>query len=270
MNKTRSGTGRTGQRIVVGLLALWILVALGAPVLAPHSPRDQNLDARFLPMFADGHPLGTDSLGRDVLSRLLFGARAALVVGFGTIGIALGLGTVLGVLGLRRGVHRIISPIMDSVLAVPTILLSLTIIAAFGPGQTQVVFSLGIVFTPLFYRVVRSQVLRASAEGWVEVARVIGTPPARTVFRHILPQVVPSILVQGTSLFSLAISLEASLSFLGFGAQPPETSWGLMLQDARDYLLTAWYLAIPPGVFLAVVVLCLNLVGDMVAEKSRT
>lgn len=262
--------GAAGLRVLVAILGLWTLAGLLAPIIAPKDPQTQDLDARFMPPFSKDFPLGSDSLGRDVLSRLLFGARAALVVGFGTIGISLSLGTLLALLGLNPIAHRVMATVMDSVLSIPTILLSLTIIAAFGPGQIQVVLSLGIVFTPLFYRVARSQILRAREEGWYEVSRVLGTPGTTAVWRHIMPQVYPALLIQGTSLFSLAISLEASLSFLGFGAQPPEASWGLMLQEAREYLLSAWFLAIPPGLFLALVVLCLNLLGDRLAEVFRT
>jgi ABC-type dipeptide/oligopeptide/nickel transport system permease subunit len=175
------------------------------------------------------------------------------------------LGGLAGSFGGR--VEGFISLVTDAILAVPTVLLAIALVAVLGSGQLQMVISLGVVFTPVITRLVRSEVKKAKNEGWVVASRVLGTPGFRAFRLHILPQVGPAVAIQASSLFSLAISLEASLSFLGIGSQPPEASWGLMLQEARNYLLTHGSLALAPGICLALVVLVLNLLGDLIAES---
>lgn len=251
-------------------LVCWILLALFTEQLAPHDPNLQNLSLRFALPGTPGHVLGTDSLGRDVLSRLLFGFRTAALVGFGSLSLSLVLGSsfALIVSFLPTKIEHLVSFLNDSILAIPTVLLSLSIIAALGPGQFQIILSLGIVFTPFLYRVILAELRKAKMEGWVLAAQVLGTPWYRVFAWHLVPQVLPVLLVHVTSLFSLAISLEASLSFLGVGSQPPQASWGLMLQEARSFLFTASRLAFIPGFVLAVSVLALNTLGDSISRIS--
>ena len=249
-------------------LLVWILLSLFVEQIAPHDPNQQNLSLRFGLPGTPGHLLGTDSLGRDVLSRVLFGYRTAALVGFGSLilSLMLGAGFALVVSFLPPKMEHLFSFFNDSILAIPTVLLSLSIIAALGPGQFQIILSLGIVFTPFLYRVMLAELRRAKQEGWVLAAQVLGTPWYRVLAWHLLPQVLPVLLVHVTSLFSLAISLEASLSFLGVGSQPPQASWGLMLQEARNFLFTASRLAIIPGIVLALSVLALNTLGDSISR----
>lgn len=249
-------------------LGIWVVMGTFAYQIAPHDPNMQNLSLRFASPGTADHLLGTDSLGRDVFSRLIHGYRTAGVVGFGSLSLSLLLGSGFAVIAgfLPARGEKIFSFLNDSVLAIPTVLLSLSIIAALGPGQFQIILSLGIVFTPFLYRVILAEMRKAKAEGWVLAAQVLGTPWYRVMFWHILPQILPVVLVHVTSLFSLAVSLEASLSFLGVGSQPPQASWGLMLQEARNFLFTAGRLAVFPGLVLAISVLALNTLGDSISR----
>ncbi|WP_052078578.1 ABC transporter permease [Spirochaeta lutea] len=279
--RSRSKTGKNrvaAAGLVITIVTLWLTTAIFAGVLAPFDPWEQHLEARFAPpgtvvpgTAGEIFILGTDSLGRDILSRLMHGARAALTVGLGALGISLVVGGVLGGLAGSAGgrVDDAVSLLSDSVLAIPTVLLAIALVSVLGSGQGQMVLSLGVVFTPVITRVVRSEVRLANEAGWMLASRVLGTPALRAFSSHIVPQVGPAVAIQASSLFSLAISLEASLSFLGIGSQPPQASWGLMLQEARNYLLTHGNLALAPGLCLATVVFALNLLGDLIAESYK-
>jgi ABC-type dipeptide/oligopeptide/nickel transport system permease subunit len=157
--------------------------------------------------------------------------------------------------------------LMDSVLSFPTVLLAITMVAVFGYGITQVMLAVGVIYSPVFARIVRAEALSLSGETYVVASRALGTTPLRTIVLHIIPNMVPRLLVQGSATFALAVVIEASLSFLGLGAQPPTASWGLMLKDARSYLLQAPWLAVFPGVAIGLTVFCFNYLGDVLAER---
>lgn len=249
-------------------LILLVLIALLAPVLAPHPPYQQHLDARFQKPFTQGFLLGTDSLGRDVLSRLMYGGRSAFIVGLVSTGIALIIGATVGILASYgpRWMDSLFMLLMDGLLAMPTILMAVAIVAVFGYGLVQVMLAMGIVFSPLIARLMRAELKKASGQDFVEAEILVNTPGPEIFFTAILPQVFPPLLVQLTSLFAAAITIEASLSFLGIGIQPPGSSWGIMLDNARDYLISAPWLAFPPGIALALAVYSLNTLGDHIND----
>jgi ABC-type dipeptide/oligopeptide/nickel transport system permease subunit len=250
-------------------LALLVFAAAAAPLISPSSPTEQFLSSRLHAPFTGGWILGTDELGRDVLSRLIYGARPLLIVGSVSVGIALSAGLVLGITAAFRGrlLDGLLMLLLDGILSFPTVLLAITVVSLFGYGLPQVMAAIGIVFTPAFARIARAQTKSLLTEGFVESARALGTRRLKIVMRHILPNMLPDIIVQATLLFAMAILVEASLSFLGLGVQPPEPSWGLMLKDARNYLFQAPHLAFFPGLALAATVFSLNFAGDVFAEK---
>ncbi len=256
------------SRIGIAMLALVIAAALLGPALSPYSPVRQNLERRFESPGAPGHVLGTDEFGRDVATRLVWGARSA----FTTAGTGVLLAAAVGLpLGLAAGLERrvlgpLIMLLVDAMLSFPGILLAVALIAVLGSGAIQVSIALGIMFAPLFARTVRAETLSVSQEGYVDVSRGLGTPAHRTVAMHILPNVMPNVLVIATSSFALCITIEAALSFLGLGSQPPTPTWGLMLREARNYLHVAPHLAILPGVVLGLSVYGLNTLGDTLSR----
>ncbi|TVQ39558.1 MAG: ABC transporter permease [Spirochaetaceae bacterium] len=262
----------TAARVVLWCTLLYIgtlaLVAIAAPLIAPADPLVQNIPARFSSPGTAGYPLGADDFGRDVLSRIIFGARAALLVGLVSVGIALLLGLVTGLAaGLLEGpVDSALMLLMDAVLSFPTVLLAITVVSVFGYGLPQVMAAIGVIFSPLFARIVRAETLTLKQEPYVMSAHALGTPLRRIVSVHLLPNMLPKIVVQCTVTFALAIVIEASLSFLGLGAQPPQPSWGLMLRSARNYLLDAPWLAFYPGLAIGLTVFSFNLLGDLLNE----
>ncbi|NBB90611.1 MAG: ABC transporter permease subunit [Spirochaetes bacterium] len=253
----------------VGFVVLLVVSAIAAPLIAPFDPVAQDLDARLVGPAEGGHPLGTDDFGRDVASRLIYGSRSTLVVGFTSVGIALAFGLVIGLAsGLSEGlIDSALMLLMDAVLSFPTVLLAVTVVSVFGYGIMQVMMAVGVIFTPVFARLVRAETLAVKAEEYVEASRALGSPLRRTISMHILPNVLPKIIVQASITFALAIVIEASLSFLGLGTQPPNPSWGLMLKDARNYLLRAPWLALYPGIAVALTVLSLNIIADALSER---
>ncbi len=256
------------SRIGITILALVIIAAVLGPMVSPYSPVRQNLERRFESPGASGHILGTDEFGRDVATRLVWGARSA----FMTAGSGVLLAAVIGLpLGLVAGLERrvlgpVIMLLVDAMLSFPGILLAVALIAVLGSGAFQVSIALGIMFAPLFARTVRAETLSVSQEGYVDVSRGLGTPVRRTVAMHILPNVMPNVLVIATSSFALCITIEAALSFLGLGSQPPTPTWGLMLREARNYLHVAPHLAVLPGLLLGVSVYGLNTFGDALSR----
>lgn len=250
-------------------LVVLVAAAAAAPLVAPFDPFTQDLGARFVAPGVEGHPLGTDDFGRDVASRLIYGARATLTVGFTAVGIALSLGLVIGLsAGLSEGLpDSALMLVMDAVLSFPTVLLAITVVTIFGYGLAQVMVAVGVIFTPVFARLVRAETLAVKREEYVEASRALGSPPLRTIRLHILPNVLPQIVVQASITFALAVVIEASLSFLGLGTQPPNPSWGLMLKDARNYLLRAPGLALYPGIAVALTVLSLNIIADRLSNR---
>lgn len=263
---------RKAQRLLFSLASLYLLVlvalAIAAPLVSPYSPTEQFLDRRF---HAPGpqHFLGTDNLGRDILTRIIYGSRSALLVGVVTVSVALLLG---GVIGLIAGmgpsvVDTALMLLMDSVLSFPTILLAITVVSFMGYGLVQVMLALGIISSPIFARLIRAETLSIKNEGYIEASRALGTGPVKIVVKHIIPNITSKVIVQCSLTFAQAVVVESSLSFLGVGIQPPAASWGLMLKDARNYLVQAPWMAIYPGLCLALTVLSFNIIGDYLSER---
>jgi peptide/nickel transport system permease protein len=255
---------------VVGLLlaVLVVVVALAAPVLAPHNPITTDFAAGLKPPGTPGHPLGTDQLGRDLLSRVLYGARIALFIGFCTVLLTALVGGLLGLLaGFFEGWSgAVLMRIADVQLSFPFILLALTINAIVGLGLRNIIISLSAAGWVVYARVVRGEVLSVKQRDYVQAAAALGMSRARTLFAHVLPNVAPSIIVVASLQFSQFIVAEAAISFLGFGVQPPTPAWGSMLSESRDFLYVAWWLAAFPGAALALTALGINLVGDWLRD----
>ncbi len=242
--------------------------AIAAPLVAPHSPTNQNLERRFSAPDSI-NVLGTDNFGRDILSRIIYGSRSALVVGIVSASIAVIIGMTVGLIaGLgSKWIDNLLMLLMDSLLSFPTILLAITVVSFFGYGLVQVMSAIGIIYSPVFARLVRAETLAIKTESYIEASRALGTPVVKRVFIHIIPNLLGKVIVQLTITFALAIVIEASLSYLGLGTQPPTPSWGLMLKDAKNYLIQAPWMAIYPGLALAFTVFAFNLIGDTLAEK---
>jgi len=249
------------------------VVALAAPWIAPYDPIAMNLSERFLPPNLGGgqgdmHPCGTDQMGRDVLSRLFYGARVSLVIGLTTVVVSGTIGVLLGLVAGYFGglVGDLIMRIADVQESFPFLALAIVVVALLGPGLRNTVIVLGVGGWVLFARVVRGDVLGVREKDYVLAARALGVADLRIMFRHILPNVVSAVIVLATFAFSLMIITEASLSFIGLGVQPPAPSWGRMLGDGRDYLAVAWWLPTFPGLFIMLTVLGANLLGDCLRD----
>ncbi len=250
------------------VIALFVLVAVFAPWLAPYGPLEQDVRNAFEPPSTD-HLFGTDELGRDVLSRLIYGARISLQAAVLAVAVALALGLLPGVLaGYARGwVDTIVSRVTDTFMSFPPLLLAIAIVGVFGPGLTNAMFAIGIIFAPRFVRISRASVLVVREETFIEASRSIGSSRTFIVTRRVLPNILSPLLVQITLSLGLAMLAEASLSFLGLGVQPPEASWGAMVGRSFRYLSQSPYLVVFPGAAIAFVVLAFNLLGDNVRDS---
>ena len=250
---------------VFGLIvvAVFVLVALLAPWVAPYDPIETSWSRIRRPP-SELHWFGTDENGRDVLSRVIWGARASLMAGVISVLGAVLIGVPIGLLaGLSGGwVDALISRIADAMLSVPFLILAIALAAFLGPALENAMLAIAITASPVFVRLARGMALDAVSTDWVEAAKALGNPPWRTALVHVLPNIVPPLLVQGTLAIAEAIIAEASLSFLGLGQQPPAPSWGSMLNSAQRFLDNAPWLAIAPGAAIFLVVLAFNLVGD--------
>ena len=245
------------------IISILVLLAISAPLVSPYDPIATSWSAvRKAPTWQ--HPMGTDENGRDVLSRVVFGARASLLAGVVSVLIAAGIGVPLGLLaGFAGGwVDGIIGRVVDAMLACPFLILAIALAALLGPALTNVMIAIGITAAPVFVRVARGATMDAATHDYVEAARATGNPPWRVALRHVLPNIVPPVLVQATLAIAAAIIAEASLSFLGLGQQPPAPSWGSMLNSAQRFLNQAPWLAVFPGAAIFLAVLAFNLVGD--------
>ena len=245
------------------VVVAFVLVALLAPWIAPYDPIETSWSRiRKPPSWA--HPFGTDENGRDVLSRLIWGARASLMAGVISVLGAVAIGVPLGLLaGLAGGwLDAVISRVADAMLSVPFLILAIALAAFLGPALENAMLAIAITASPVFVRLARGMALEAKSTDWVEAARALGNPPWRTAFVHVLPNIVPPLLVQSTLAIAESIIAEASLSFLGLGQQPPAPSWGSMLNSAQRFLDDAPWLAVAPGLGIFLVVLAFNLVGD--------
>lgn len=254
---------RKGAMVGLGLIAAFILLAISAPLVAPYDPIKTSWAlVRKAPSAA--HWFGTDDLGRDVLARVIYGARASLMAGAISVVIALAIGVPIGMLAGYRGgfIDALISRITDAMLACPFLILAIALAAFLGPSLGNAMIAIGISATPIFVRLTRGEVLSVKVEEYVEAARSVGDTDLQIALRHILPNIMPALLVQATLSVAAAIIAEAALSFLGLGQQPPAPSWGSMLNAAQRFLTNAPWMAIWPGLAIFLVVLSLNLLGD--------
>jgi len=249
------------------VLAVTVVVALAAPVVAPHDPLRQDL-GNALARPGRAHWLGTDNVGRDVLSRVIWGTRVSLAAGFVSVALAALSGSLLGIVAGYAGgrVEGLIMRLMDAVLSFPPLVLALALGAVLGAGLGGVLVALGVVYTPTFARLMRGQVLAVKARDYVEAARALGAPAWRVAWQHVLPNAATPIVVQASLSVAFAILAEASLSFLGLGIQPPEASWGSMINAGRGYLQQAPWIVFAPGAALFVTVVGLNFLGDAVRD----
>jgi peptide/nickel transport system permease protein len=245
------------------VVLLFVAVALAAPLVAPFDPIQTSWTAIRKPP-GDLYPLGTDEVGRDVLSRVIWGARASLLAGVISVMIALGIGVPIGLLAGYAGgwVDQFIGRVTDAMLACPFLILAIALAAFLGPSLGNAMIAIGVSATPIFVRLTRGQVLSVKVEDYVEAARAVGLAHVRIAARHVLPNVLPPVIVQATLAIAAAIIAEASLSFLGLGQQPPAPSWGSMLNSAQRFLIQAPWMAIWPGLAIFLVVLAFNLLGD--------
>lgn len=254
---------RRGAMLGLAIVLVFILIAVFAPVISPQDPLQTSWSAvRKAP--SAQYLLGTDEIGRDVLSRVIWGARASLLAGLVSVCIAMALGVPIGLLAGYLGgwVDGLISRLTDSMLAVPFLILAIALAAFLGPSLTNAMIAIGVSSTPIFIRLTRGQVLAVKVEDFVEAARAVGNSHWRIALRHILPNILPPLIVQATLAIAAAIIAEASLSFLGLGQQPPAPSWGSMLNTAKNYVDNAPWMAIWPGVSIFLLVLSFNLLGD--------
>jgi len=244
------------------------LVVILVPAVITIDPYKQDLRASLLPPGSQGHLLGTDHFGRDLVLRMIDGGRASLSLGLIAVTIAVTVGGLVGLVAGYRGgaADRVLMRLIDVELAFPGILLALVIVTILGSGSEKLTVAVGIGGIPRFARIVRGTVLATKHELYIEAARAVGVPGIRIAFVHVLPQVLGPVLTIATFGMATAILAIAALSFLGLGAQPPAAEWGLMLSDARKYLRIAWWLAVVPGLAISIVVLAVNLLGDAVRD----
>lgn len=266
---TRHPLALTGSVLLLGFL----VVAVLAPILAPHDPMQQNLRVRLAPPFwLDGgtleHPLGTDQLGRDLFSRLVHGSRVAVLVAFGATGLAVIIGTVLGLLsGYFGGAwDSIVMRVVDIIVSVPNIILYLTIVALAGPSLVLVIAVIGLLGWTTTARVVRSEVLSLRQREYVEAARALGQRETSAAFRQVLPNVLGTVMAVGTLKASTVIIAESTLSYLGFGVQPPTITWGQLLAQGQQYVATSWWLSTFAGLSITLFSLSLIFLGNWLRD----
>jgi dipeptide transport system permease protein len=251
------------------IVLLVLLTALFAPLLAPHAPELTNNTVFLKPPFwqAGGsisHPLGTDAIGRDILSRLIYGARLSLVIGLAVVALSVVVGTALGMAaGYFRGVFEIaVMRLMDIILTLPSLLLAIVIVAILGPGLMNAMLAVAIVVLPHYVRITRAAVISEMSRDYVTAARMNGAGHLRLMFNEVLPNCMAPLIVQASLGISTAILDAAALGFLGLGAQPPSPEWGTMLADAREFVMRAWWVVTFPGLAILITVLAFNLLGD--------
>ena len=255
---------------LLGMLVIVLVAAcaLGAEWIAPFGPTTQNLRDRLQPPLLGGHVLGTDNLGRDVLSRIVFGGRVSLVVGIAAAALAGSVGVLLGLLAgyLGRWVDTLVSRVADVQQAIPFLILAIAVAVIVGPSLTNVVLVLAVTTWVSYFRVVRAEVLSVRESPLVEAARVIGARNRRILWSHVLPNVSASVIVIGSVMVANMIIFEASLSFLGLGVPPPTPTWGRMVFEGVQYVDSAWWLSVFPGLAIVLTVLAINLIGDWLRE----
>ncbi|EJL77227.1 ABC-type dipeptide/oligopeptide/nickel transport system, permease component [Polaromonas sp. CF318] len=254
---------RRGAMLGLAIVVIFVVLALFAPWIAPYDPIATSWSAVRKPPSMQ-YLFGTDEIGRDVLSRVVWGARASLLAGLVSVCISMALGVPVGLLAAYVGgwTDSLISRFTDAMLAVPFLILAIALAAFLGPSLSNAMIAIGVSATPIFIRLTRAQVLAMKVEDFVEAARAVGNPHWRIALRHILPNVLPPLIVQASLAIAAAIIAEASLSFLGLGQQPPAPSWGSMLNTAKNYVDNAPWMAIWPGLSIFLLVLSFNLLGD--------
>lgn len=259
---------RTNLKAKVGLiiLTIFLLVAIFASLLAPYDPNEMSMDMMSEPSFQ--HLLGTDDLGRDLLSRIIWGTQVSLFVGFITVAISMIVGVFLGVWAGYYGgwIDMIIMRYIDLQWAFPNFIIAVYLVAVFGTGLLNIIIAISLAFLDDFARVARSMVLTIKEQPYIEAARVQGTSDFRIMFKHILPNSVGPIIVQASVSISYAILGEASLSFLGLGVNANTPTWGLILADGRSFISQAWWLGVFPGLAIMLIVLSINFIGDAVRD----
>jgi len=254
---------RRGAMVGLAVVVFFVALAIFASWIAPYDPLATSWSAvRKAPTVA--HWFGTDEIGRDVLSRVVWGARASLLAGLVSVGISLAIGVPVGLLAGYVGgwVDMLISRITDAMLACPFLVLAIALAAFLGPSLTNAMIAIGIAATPAFVRLSRAQVLAVKVEDYIEAARAVGNSDWRIALRHVFPNIVAPVIVQATLAIAAAVIAEASLSFLGLGQQPPAPSWGSMLNTAKNYVENAPWMAVWPGASIFLLVLSFNLLGD--------
>lgn len=254
---------RRGAMLGLAIVLIFVVLALFAPWIAPYDPIATSWSAVRKPPSMQ-YLFGTDEIGRDVLSRVVWGARASLLAGLVSVCISMVLGVPIGLLAAYVGgwTDSLISRFTDAMLAVPFLILAIALAAFLGPSLSNAMIAIGVSATPIFIRLTRAQVLAMKVEDFVEAARAVGNPHWRIALRHILPNVLPPLIVQASLAIAAAIIAEASLSFLGLGQQPPAPSWGSMLNTAKNYVDNAPWMAVWPGLSIFLLVLSFNLLGD--------
>ena len=249
------------------LCALIVLTAVLAPVLAPYTPEQTDFGAVFQVPGTVGYPLGTDNLGRDIFSRILFGMRASLIVGILTVVFCLAIGVPLGLAaGQWKVADGIISRVTDVMLSFPSLIIAVALAAIYGANLANVVIALGIAHVPQMIRIVRGEVLRVTALDFVTASYTLNSTKQRTLVRHVLPNILPAVIVQSTIIVPAAVLGEAVLSFLGLGIQPPTPSLGVMLSDAQQFISVDPYMGVFPGLVIALICLSFNILGDAVKD----
>lgn len=252
------------------ILLLLVTAAAFAPFLAPADPVRHDLEQDLIP-YSREHPLGTDKLGRDILSRIIYGARISLLVGLTTVALSLFFGLMIGSMAGYLGgwIDQLIMRVVDILLAFPGILLAIAFTAVLGPGLDHVILALSLIGWTGYARLVRGEILALREREFIQAARAMGCKPARVIVFHLLPNLLPPLLVQATFGLAGAIIAEGSLSFLGLGVEPPTPSWGSMLNEGRQFLLVAPHLTTYPGLAIMLTVLALNLVGDALQDRLQ-
>ena len=249
----------------VGLVIFLIVAfaAISAPLLAPHDPVEQNILYKLRPPTAE-HPIGTDAFGRDILSRLLYGARISLVIGFVSTLAAMLLGSVIGIVAGWYGgrFDVIVMQAMDMLLAFPSLILGLLIVAMLGPSMTNIILAIALTSVPAFARIARAPTIAVKEREYIEACRALGYSDTRIMGGHILPNIFPEILVMASLWLANAIRTEASLAFIGLGVKPPTPTWGGMIREGFENILDSAWLAVAPGLAILIVVFALNLLGD--------
>ena len=251
-----------------GFLLLVLFAAVFADFIAPYPPGQQNLANFMLPPGSE-HWLGTDTLGRDVFSRLIYGSRVSLLVGISSVGLAMTIGVLLGIVSAMAGqvLGELIMRLTDLLLALPPVLVALAIAATVGPSLLNVILIISFIYWAQFARMVRGEALTLRERDYVQAAYAIGSGPLRLLWRHLLPNLVNTIIVLATLQVASAVLLESTLSFLGVGVPPPTATWGTMVADGRPYVELGWWTVTFPGLAIMLVVLSINLLGDVLRDR---